>query len=206
MNATTNEWKIHRRESGCSACGKAFEEGEALFSLLHLGEDALRREDQCGGCFQDPGDEGEPGAARDFLFWRTHHQNDPRARFAVDFEALSELFLALESRTEERLLELRYVVALLLLRKKRLKLVGVRRRADGEILNVRRPRHQEEFEVRVYDLDGERAQAIKADLARVFEGAGLDALAAEPEAEPEGPEEPAGDASEPVATAARSDG
>lgn len=200
-----NEWKIHRRESGCSSCGKAFEESEALFSLLHLGEDALRREDQCAACFQDPGEQ-EPGTPRDLLFWRTHHQNDPRARFAVDFEALSELFLALESRTEERLLELRYVVALLLLRKKRLKLVGVRRRADGEILNVRRPRHQEEFEVRVYDLDGERAQAIKADLARVFEGAGLDALASEPEPEPEGEPEGGEGASEPVASATHGEG
>lgn len=181
-----NEWKIHRRESGCSACGKTFEEGEALFSVLHLAEDALRREDRCGGCFHDPG-ESAPGAPRDFLFWRTHHHSDPRARFAVDFEALSELFLALESRTEERLLELRYVVALLLLRKKRLKLVGLRRRADGEILSVRRPRQQEEFEVRVYDLDGERAQAIQADLGRLFEGASLDLLAREPDdgSEPE---------------------
>jgi hypothetical protein len=180
-----SEWKIHRRESGCGACAKVFEEGEALFSVLHLSEEALRREDLCTGCFQDPGEAAPAGS----LFWRTHHRTDPRARFAVDFEALSELFLALDARREERLLELRYVVALLLLRKKRLKLVGVRRRPDGEVLNVRRPRHQEEFEVRVYDLDGERAQAIQADLARVFEGAGLETLSTEPAASEEVPED-----------------
>ena len=163
-----SDWRIHRREERCSRCERTFVQGEALFSLLAFEGDHLRREDACAACFQAP--EGE------VLFWRTRYETDRRARFAVDFEAIEGLFLALEGRTEGRLSELRYLLALLLMRKKRLKLVGVRRTEAGEFLNVRRPRRQEEFEVQVFELDSERALVLKAELARIFEGAGVDDL------------------------------
>lgn len=127
-----------------------------------------------------------PGPER--LFWRTRHVTDRRARFAVDFEAIEELFLRLEPGSgrpsEGRLQELRYLLALLLLRKKRLRLVGVRRGAEGETLCVRRPRRQEEFLVQVFELDSERAAVLKAELARVFEGADIEALAVPAESGP----------------------
>lgn len=167
-----SEWRIHRREVLCGACQRSFGDGEALYSLLYLDPEALRREDRCERCFVDP------GAAPGVLFWRTHHAQDGSRRLAVDFDAIEELFLALESRKEPRSMELRYLLALLLLRKKRLKLVGVRRGETGETMCVRRPRRTEEFEVAVFELDGERARALKADLARIFEGAGVEALSA----------------------------
>ena len=180
-----NDWRIHRREARCSRCERAFEEGESIFSLLFFEADRLRREDQCPLCFEARRGEGSPAEATpevpsetlsEVLFWRTRHQSDKRARFAVDFEAIEELFLRLEGRREGNLPELRYLLSLLLLRKKRLKLVGVRRSAGGETLCVRRPRRQEEFEVQVFELDSERALTLKAELARVFEGSGAEAL------------------------------
>src|SRR5262249_22247307 len=157
------DWRIHRREDRCTACNAPFEEGAPLFSSLFLEPERLRREDRCAGCFRAP----DPAAGAEPLFWRTIHRADRRARFAVDFEAIEELFLRLEGRREERLAELRYLLALLLLRKKRLKLVGVRRHDSGETLCLRRPRRAEEFEVQVFELDSERALALKAELARV---------------------------------------
>ena len=170
-----SDWRIHKREPSCTRCERAFEEGEVFFSVLPLEEDRLQRQDLCAGCFE------VPRSTPDLFYWRTHHRTDRRARFAVDFEAIEELFLRLEPGPERgpaaRLQELRYLLALLLLRKKRLKLVGVRRNADGEILCVRRPRRQEEYLVTVFELDSERAAVLKAELARVFEGAGVEALA-----------------------------
>jgi hypothetical protein len=167
-----NDWRIHRREAQCTGCQAPFEEGQSIFSVLTLEADRLRREDQCARCFQP-----ETGAER--LFWRTRHSQDRRARFAVDFEAIEELFLRLEGTPEVGLQELRYLLSLLLLRKKRLKLVGVRRNAQGETLCVRRPRRAEEFEVPVFELDSERALHLKGELARVFEGAGAETLGAQ---------------------------
>ena len=174
-----SDWRIHHREERCTRCEQPFEEGQPIFSLLFFDADRLRREDHCPRCFQGP----EPATAASggrLVFWCTRHAHDKKARFAVDFEAIEELFLSLEGRREVRLQELRYLLSLLLLRKKRLKLVGVRRNPDGETLCVRRPRRAEEFEVQVFELDTERAQALKAELARVFEGAGVESLSTAP--------------------------
>ena len=166
-----NEWRLHRSEPRCARCERPFTEGEAIFSMLFLDAEALRREDKCEGCFEEP---GEPRG--ELLFWRTRHTLDRRARFAVDFQAIEELFLALEGERRTERQELRYLLALLLLRKKRLKLVGVRRQSSGESLCLRRPRRQEEFEVQVFELDSARATALQAELARVFEGAGVEGV------------------------------
>ncbi len=168
-----NDWRIHRHEELCSACARAFLEGEPFFSVLAFEGESLRREDRCQVCFasRSPGE--------DLVFWRTSHHTDRRARLAVDFEALEELFLALEGREEERFRELRYLLALLLLRKKRLKLVGVTRHEGGETMSLRRPRRTEEHEVAVFELDGERSRFLKEGLARIFEGAGLETLQTE---------------------------
>jgi len=183
-----SDWRIQRREGACGRCGQAFADGDPFFSVLQLESEPLQREDLCPKCFEDPREVGG------LLFWRTRHLEDRRARFAVDFEAIEELFLALEGRREGRQPELRYLLSLLLLRKRRLKLVGVRRHAEGEVLCLRRPRRQEEFEVQVFELDSERAQALRAELARVFEGAGVESLAApapDPAPESAAPTEPA---------------
>ena len=186
---TSPEWRINRREECCTTCGRPFGEGETFFSLLFLDPDRLRRADLCAACFAVP----PAGAA---VFWRTRRRPERRSRLSVDFEAIEELFLALEGRSEERLRELRYLLALLLLRKKRLKLVGVRRHDAGETMCLRRPRRAEEFEVLVHELDSERAQALKAELARIFEGAGVEALLQSPlpaSGQPAGSEAPSGD-------------
>jgi hypothetical protein len=175
-----SDWRIHRPEVCCASCERPFEEGAVIFSLLFLDPEALRREDRCPDCFKDS-TEAEPreeaAGPRESLFWRTRHVLDKKARFSVDFEAIEELFLSLEGRSEERLCELRYMLSLLLLRKRRLKLVGVRRSSGSEVLCLRRPRRTEEYLVSVFELDSARALALQADLARVFDGAGVEALA-----------------------------
>ena len=173
-----NDWRIHRREPSCARCQRAFAEGEGIFSMLYLQGEHLRREDHCEACFEEPGE-----SKGELLFWRTRHALDRQKRFAVDFEAIEELFLALEGSPDPARAELRYLLSLLLLRKKRLKLVGVRRQPAGETLCLRRPRRQEGFEVQVFELDSARATALQAELARVFEGVGVADLCA-PRVEP----------------------
>lgn len=165
------DWKIREKEEGCAACKRPFGAGEEHFSILVVGADALGREDRCVACFEAA--EETPG-----IFWRTRRQAAGR-RLTVDFESIERLFLALEGRSEERLEELRYLLALLLVRKKRLKLVRVLRREQGEFLALRRPRRGgEELEARVFDLTPERARELRDDLERIVEGAGAEDLLA----------------------------
>ena len=167
------DWRIDRRRDCCSACEQGFVDGGAYYSVLLVAPVGLERRDHCPSCFR--GRTAQAGE-EEIIFWRTRYLLEKRRGLALDFDLVEQLFLALAARPEEGLSELRYLLSLLLLRKKRLKLVGVRRQSSGETLCVRRPRRQEEFEVQVFELDSARAATLQAELARVFEGAGVEGL------------------------------
>jgi hypothetical protein len=111
-------WKFARRARACATCGRGFEEGEPHYSLLRL-EAGIARLDRCVACFRDA-----PASPEEF-FWRTRFARDPRRRVAIDVEALREAFTRLTP--VEANAGLRYLVALLLLRKRALRLVETRR-------------------------------------------------------------------------------
>ena len=161
-------WKYSRRHPSCVDCEREFADGEAHFSVLRVDEEAaLLRDDVCASCWND-----EREASGD-LWWRTHRHIERKAGLQVDMEALDHVFHQLADRKEERFRELRYVLCLLLMRKRRLILGRATRRRGGEFLLVRRPRRKEEIEVEVFDLGAERLDQVRAMLQSLFEGEGL---------------------------------
>ncbi len=158
-----SDWHIRKKSEGCVRCEREFAEGEAHFSVLTVREAQLERLDACRTCFQEDPPE-------DSLYWWRTRRVEGKKRIAVDFEAVEGLFLALADREDPKLQELRYLLSLLLMRKRRLKLLRMRRDPDGEVMLVRRPRRQDEIEVKVFDLTPERAGELHGDLAQIFEG------------------------------------
>jgi hypothetical protein len=198
------DWKITRRHDVCSGCEAQFDEGALLWSLVHVADGELAREDLCRSCF-----EGRATAEADeVVWWRTKNRAERKRGLQLDLEALEALFLALEDRTEQKMRELRYLLCLILMRKRRLKVVRVLRDAEGEAFTLRRPRRSEELKVFVFELGPERQDELRGELLRIFDEPGLggaideagsgDATEAEeaaadgqgsgPESEPEQPE------------------
>lgn len=158
------DWTFRRRQPECQACTKRFEEGERHASALAIVGEALVREDVCSGCWL-----GRVG--RDELFhWFTRHREGKRG-LQLDLGTLEALFVRLEGRVEPRVREMRYLLALLLLRKRRIKVDRILREAEGEAMLVHRPRRKESFRVYVFDFSPERMQALRADLVLLLEGA-----------------------------------
>lgn len=184
-----SDWKIGRRAGLCLACSRGFAELEQHFSLLCLRDGLLAREDRCAACF------GAHTLAPLDVYWRTRYRPNaggPR----LDLESLEALFLSLEGRDEDRLAELRYLICLLLMRKRRLKLRRVLQPAAGEsgqeALLVARPRRPQEYTVRVFELSAERQEALRSELKRIFEGVEVEQLLRrDATPEPEGESAPA---------------
>jgi hypothetical protein len=174
------DWRIERKRELCGGCERPFEEGGVVFSILTLGPEGLGRADRCQPCFRDREIPAEGGPSEELAFWRTRWNAAKRKGLVVDFEAVEALFLATDGRDEPRLLELRFLLCLLLLRKRRLKLVRVRRSQDSEDMILRRPRRQEELRCVVVDLDAERIAERRKDLSGILEGAALDEVLAAP--------------------------
>ena len=169
-------WKLTKRNAACSTCERPFEEEEPFFSLLAFEADDVTREDVCRACFP----KRQETAGERLIFWRSRHRSTKKA-VTVDFEALEGLFLALEGREEVELRELRYLLALLLMRKKRVKLLRTARKPDGEAMILRRPRRTDELCVYVFDLTPERAEVLRTKLRAIFEGADLGELLSAPD-------------------------
>ena len=166
----TTAWKIARRAPACGLCGAPFADGEEHYSLLRL-EEGLQRSDRCLGCFRS-----RPAAETEF-FWRTKFVRDRRRRIAVDLEALREAFLALPPAGDRS--ELRYLIALLLLRKRALRLLETKK-GEGDSPDVlvvapKRPgdrgRGGEPIEIPVPPLSPERIDALREELRTLL---GLD--------------------------------
>jgi hypothetical protein len=162
-------WKLTPRQAACKRCARPFEESEKHFSMLWIGEGELRRDDQCEICFSA----GE-GVERALLWWRTTHVPARRKGLALDIDLLEGLFGKLETCQDVRVLELRYVICLLLMRKRRLKVVRIERAgAEGnpqDAFLVRRPRSQEEFRVQVFDFGPERMVELRDELRALLSG------------------------------------
>jgi hypothetical protein len=161
------EWKIRRRHGECSACAAAFEDGTRHASSLRFDEEeSLVREDLCQTCW----------AAADestyVFWWFTRHEVDRKKTVQLDMGSLERLFMELQGREEEKLRELRYLLCLLLMRKRKLKLVKVKRSSKGEQLVLRRPRRTEELTVWVYEFTPDRMEELRTRLQEVLDGVG----------------------------------
>jgi hypothetical protein len=195
-----SHWKLGRRHPACLRCERTFAEGEAHYSMLQIAADRLERLDLCPACWPaETAGSGAEGSSR--AWWRARRPLNQKRGLAVDLEGIEALFHALADRRETRLLELRYVLSLLLLRKRRLRLVratvralGTGDEARGEFLVLRRPRRmEEEFLVQVFDFPAGRIEALRGDLERLFEGVGLEEVAPDsptPDAVAEGSDNP----------------
>ncbi len=163
-------WKLGRRQGACVSCDHPFADGETHYSYLFVEEAQLGRRDLCSACWATV----ELGA--DQPWWRAKRRERPTGGVQVDLALLEQLFLMSADAAAVRLLELRYLVALLLLRKRRLLLGRVRHDGTHEWLLLRRPRRQEELAVRVFDFAPDQMDGLRTDLERLLEVGSLDDL------------------------------
>ncbi len=180
------QWKIERRQGACTACEREFADGERHASQLYTGEDgALARKDLCDTCWRkvqaaqaareaelaEAGPDSDDGPYEGLFYWYTRHQVRQRQTVQLDLASLERLFVELEGREELKVRELRYVLCLLLMRKRRVKLERVIRDGENESFRVKRPRVEERYLVHVFDFDAERVAEIRAELQAIFDGA-----------------------------------
>jgi hypothetical protein len=156
------DWDYIRRQGLCSACGHEFVDNESVFSMLRLEAEELQRGDLCSKCF-DSRDQ-----ASDLVWWRTCHL-DSRSGLKLDIEAILALFQKLEEVASATAGDLRFLLALLLVRHRRLRLIGVRMRGQREFLQLRKVRTKDLFEAEVRELEPERREKLTRALAELMD-------------------------------------
>lgn len=127
------EWTIQSRDHRCAATGEAFQEGDIFYTLLFDEKTGFRREDLSEAAYKArPADAPQP-----FSFWRSKYEPPaaapPEALGRQTAEDLLRRYTE-ENRPEHR--NARYILALMLERKRLLKQVDQKRAADGTSILV----------------------------------------------------------------------
>jgi len=169
--AIDRDYKISPSARTCQACRRRFGVGDEYYSAVveAEGDDLLARRDFCPDCWA-------PDAADAyFSFWKTRVPEPPADRRSgprlVDLDRLLQLFDHLAAADEEHARRFRYVLALVLMRKRRLRLVASRRLAagQGEELTLREVGSQRQHTVRCPSLSEDEIRSVTDRLGDILD-------------------------------------
>ena len=126
-----NEWEIKGRSPACTATGHEFADGEYFYTLLFSERGGFRREDLCEEAWQQRDTTQQP-----FSFWRNKFEiPPPAAPEALPKESAETLLRKMMSEPGEEHANVRFILAIMLERKRLLKPVEVREE-DGKRLQI----------------------------------------------------------------------
>lgn len=125
------EWEINKPLGQCSGTGRTIEYGEEYYGALVQTEEGLKRCDFCQEYWQS----AKPQV---FCFWKTKLPNpSQKKRIFVDDNMLLAFFDRLANETEQEKLNFRFVLALILMRKRLFKYDETKNENGNEIWRLR---------------------------------------------------------------------
>lgn len=125
-----SEWEIKARSRHCARTQEAFENGATIYTLLFRDRAGFRREDVSEKSWHQIKESVAP-----FSFWKSKFQAPPPAAAEpMPKESVEELLRRLVSEDLPEHLNARYVLAILLERKRTLKQVDIRESAEEKVL------------------------------------------------------------------------
>ncbi len=159
-----DDWQMPRRAEACAACRHGFKPGDAIRAYLYEFPEGYERRDYCANC--RPPD--EPFAIGS---WRTRRpQPTAKKTAAFDREAVYRFFERLEDADTPEKQRLRFVLALLLWRKKVLKFERGETREEQEVWRFVVPSTCETHAVVRPDLDDDQLERLGAQLETLLAG------------------------------------
>jgi hypothetical protein len=156
------EYQIQPNTRRCVASGRELRPGEKVFSVLLDQGGKLVRQDYSAEAWQGP----PPGA---FSFWTGRvPSGEASRRPQMDDELVLDCFHRLEHENDAGRVNFRYVLALLLMRRKRLRFEDARTHNGQEVLCLRCPRSGHRYEVVHPQLSDEEMTAVQEEVGKVL--------------------------------------
>jgi hypothetical protein len=156
------EYQIQEITRRCSVTGRELQAGERFYSVLVDEAGKLQRKDFSQEAWQGP----PPGA---FSFWAGRvPPRDEKRRLQIDDDMLVDCFRRLGGEIEASKVNFRYVVALLLMRRKRFKFEEAKQADGKEILVLRCTRTREQYDVVNPRLNEEEMKAVQEEVFKVL--------------------------------------
>ncbi len=156
------DFEITHSTRQCAASGRTLAPGEPYFSTLHMENGAPVRKDFSAAEWR-----GAPEGAIAWWKSRVGVTDSSKPKLAPQ-DVLLNLFTELADRPND--LEFRYVLGLLLVRRRIVKLNETRRDELGELLVLDCPRRNEQYELRVATPDPARTEQLQQRMIELLYG------------------------------------
>ena len=139
---------------------------ETSLGTAAASEDAadFARRDFCSICFEGDADTGEP-----FSWWRAEVPAPEEKKAAFDLNVAREFLVRLLREDAPERASLRYLLTLLLLRKRIVRVEDQFHDERGEVMTVRIPPDEALHEVPCPEIDEAEAEALRHQIGRLFD-------------------------------------
>lgn len=157
-----DQWEINKPLGECFGSGRAIEPGQEYFGALVATEEGLQRRDFCAEFWESEKPEV-------FCYWKTRLPSpDEKKKLFVDDEMLMAFFERLAEENEQEKVNFRFALALILMRKRRLKYDATRMDAGQEIWRLRVVGEGVFTEVVNPHLDEEQIEQLSSQIGQIL--------------------------------------
>jgi hypothetical protein len=167
------EWNIQSRAHACSACGKSFVDQETYHTLLMEGKAELQRIDLCQGCWAREFGEGSRDRKGFISYWHGLYEAPPPPSDPIQKENAESLLRKLIALNDPRYIPAGYILAVMLERKRLLKVKEQIVREGRRVFIYEQPKTGDLFTIIDPNLQLNQLQSVQHDVAALLEN-GLD--------------------------------
>jgi hypothetical protein len=162
------DWTIQGRSGRCAATGRDFAEGELFYTLLFRERDGFRREDLAEEAWKER--QGDAKAEQPYSFWRGKFEPPPPAApEPLARETAEDLLRSYMTERDESHANARYILALMLERKRLLKQIEAKEDIHGRTLVYEHVKTGEVFVVPDPGLRMDQIEAVQNEVAALLQ-------------------------------------
>ena len=125
------DWTIQHRAERCAISGEPFNDGDYFYTLLYDERGEFRREDVSEAAFKARNENIQP-----FSFWRSKFEVPATVPETLGKQTAEDLLRRYMAEHSPEHSNARYILAVMLERKKLLKEIETRRGEDGSLLRI----------------------------------------------------------------------
>ena len=158
------EWQVQTPSGVCAISGRKLQEGEEFYTVLFEDGESFRRVDCSLAAWQ-----GVPEGT--FCHFKSRVPvREKRKKLLVDNEILINFFIRLAEETDPLKLRFRFVLALILMRKRLLRYEGSKVEGGAEVWRLVLPADHSEHQVVNPRLTDEQIEGVSGQLSAILHG------------------------------------
>ncbi len=161
---SNDQWQIKKGGEKCAGSDKTLEPGEEYYAALIETNEGFDRIDYS----VDYWNHQQPAV---YCFWKTRVPvKEEKKKLFVDDAILVNIFERLENEQDPMKINFRFVLALILMRKKLLKYEDTLREGDQEIWKMKMAREEKVHQVTNPHLTDEKIEQVSVELSTILHG------------------------------------